>query len=145
VTVLELHASNAMTTIVGLFDNERDLDKAVDRLARAGFEDTVYDESIVAEEVGSIGPIFTPGTAPVTVWGSSAKPAVPRKPDRQAVVRAFKAHLADYHLPSDVIDGYVTAFHGNVEFVLVRTDAKRAGQAIEFLKGCGAMRVNRHG
>lgn len=134
-----------MTTIVGLFDNERDLDKAVDRLARAGFEDTVYDESIVAEEVGSIGPIFTPGSAPVTVWGGSTKPAVPRKRDRQAVVHAFKAHLADYHLPSDVIDAYVTAFHGNVEFVLVRTDPQRAAQAIEILKGCGAMRVSRHG
>ena len=134
-----------MTTIVGLFDNERDLDKAVDRLARAGFEDTVYDESIVAEEVGSIGPIFAPGAAPVTVWGSIAEPAVPRKLDRQAVVRAFKAHLADYHLPGDIINAYVTAFHGNVEFVLVRTDPRRAVQAIEILKGCGAMRVNRHG
>ena len=34
-----------MTTTVGIFDNARDLDKAVERLARAGFEDTVYDEA----------------------------------------------------------------------------------------------------
>ena len=35
-----------MTTIIGIFDNARDLDKAVIKLARAGFDETVYDESI---------------------------------------------------------------------------------------------------
>jgi fructose-1,6-bisphosphatase/inositol monophosphatase family enzyme len=55
-----------MTTIVGIFDNARDLDKAVERLARAGFEETVYDEAIVAEEAGSMGPALAPGSAPVT-------------------------------------------------------------------------------
>ena len=44
-----------MTTIVGIFDNARDLDKAVERLTRAGFEDTVYDEAIVAEETSNVG------------------------------------------------------------------------------------------
>ena len=43
-----------MTTIVGIFDNARDLDKAVERLSRAGFEDTVYDEAIVSEELGNV-------------------------------------------------------------------------------------------
>jgi fructose-1,6-bisphosphatase/inositol monophosphatase family enzyme len=37
-------------TIVGIFDNDRDLDKAVERLARARFEHTVYNEAIVGEE-----------------------------------------------------------------------------------------------
>ena len=44
-----------MTTIVGIFDNERDLDKSVGRLAHAGFKYTVYDEAIVGEEPGSFG------------------------------------------------------------------------------------------
>jgi hypothetical protein len=39
-----------MTTIVGIFDKARDLDEAVERLAEAGIEDTVFDEAIVAEE-----------------------------------------------------------------------------------------------
>ena len=39
--------SRTMTTIVGIFDNARDLDKAIERLARAAFQDTVYDEAIV--------------------------------------------------------------------------------------------------
>ena len=134
----------AMTTIVGIFDNARDLDKAVERLARAGFEDTVYDEAIVAEEVGNIGPVFAPGSAPVVIWGSAAKPALPRKPGRQTIVRAFKAHLADYHLPKNVIEAYVTNFNHNGEFVLVRTDTERAGQVLEILRECGATRVNRH-
>ena len=46
-----------MTTIIGIFDNARDLDKAVNKLARAGFEETVYDESIVAEDTPKGGPI----------------------------------------------------------------------------------------
>jgi hypothetical protein len=54
----------AMTTVVGIFGNARDLDKAVERLARAGFEDAVYDEGIVTEEAGNIGPIFAPGSGP---------------------------------------------------------------------------------
>jgi hypothetical protein len=47
-----------MTTIVGIFDNARNLDRAVEQLARAGFEDTVYDVAIVAgETVNSGGPV----------------------------------------------------------------------------------------
>ena len=34
-----------MTTVVAIFDNARDVDQAVTRLARAGFEDTVYDRA----------------------------------------------------------------------------------------------------
>ena len=136
-----------MTTIVGIFDNARDLDKAVERLARAGFEDTVYDEAIVAEEPSNAGPmVFAPGYAPAMVWGS-AEPTLKPKPDRHArhaIVEAFKAHLADYHLPNDVIAAYATTFFHNGEFVLVRTDSERAEQVMEILRECGATQVNRH-
>jgi hypothetical protein len=37
------------SVIVGIFDNAQDLERAGERLAAAGFEDTVYDEAIVAE------------------------------------------------------------------------------------------------
>ena len=68
-----------MTTIVGIFDNERDLDKSVGRLARAGFEYTVYNEAIVAEEPGNFGPVvFSSGYGPAVSWGS-AEPALPTK------------------------------------------------------------------
>jgi hypothetical protein len=51
-----------MKTVVGIFDNARDLDKAIERLARAGFQDTVYDEAIVGGEPGGSGPaVFAPG------------------------------------------------------------------------------------
>ena len=133
-----------MTTIVGIFDNARDLDKAVGRLARVGFEDTVYDEAIVAGEALNVGPpVFAPGSAPVVVWGST-EPALPHKPSHHAIARAFKAHLAHYHLPDKMIEAYATTFFHNGEFVLVRTDNERAEQAMEILRECGAMRVNRH-
>jgi hypothetical protein len=136
-----------MTTIVGIFDNARDLDKAVERLARAGFEDTVYDEAIVAGEPSNGGPVvFAPGYAPAMVWGS-AEPDSPPKITHHAqhtIVQAFKAHLAEYHLPSDVIQAYAVTFYHNGEFILVKTEPERAEQAMKILRDCGATRVNRH-
>jgi hypothetical protein len=133
-----------MTAIVGIFDNGRDLDKAVGRLARAGFEDTVYDEAIVAGEGLNIGPpVFAPGYAPAVVWGSAER-ALPHKPGHRAIALAFKAHLAHYHLPDEMIEAYATTFFHNGEFVLIRTNNERAEQVMEILRECGATRVNRH-
>jgi len=143
--VLE-HCGLEMTTIVGIFDNARDLDKAVDRLARAGFEDTVYDEAIVAEETSNVGTVFAPGSAPAVFWGN-VKPDLPPKRTEHAqhtIVQAFKAHLADYHLPADAIEAYAVNFYHNGEFVLVKTSPERAEQAMEILRECSATRVNRH-
>ena len=132
-----------MTTIIGIFDNARDLDKAVNKLARAGFDETVYDESIVAEDAPRGEPIaFALGHTPATFWDT--KPVLPSKTDRSAVVRAFKAHLADYNLPEDVIEGYAITLHHS-EFVLVKTDANRADQARNIMRDCGAIRTDRHG
>ena len=132
-----------MTTVIGVFDNARDLDRAVGKLARAGFEETVYDEGIVSEEAGSGGTIvFAPGYAPAMVWGS-AEPTFRTKPDPNAVVRAFKAHLADYDLTDEVIQGYAITFHHS-EFLLVKTEAQRADHAMKIMQDSGALRANRH-
>ncbi len=63
---------------------------------------------------------------------------------QHTIVEAFKAHLADYDVPADVIRAYAITFYHNGEFILVKTDAERAGQAMEILRGCGATRANRH-
>jgi hypothetical protein len=140
----KLSPDHSMTTIIGIFDNERHLDRAVDKLARAGFEDTVYDESIVTEEAPRGEPIaFALGHVPTPFWGSR-KPAVPAKPDQSSVIRAFKAHLADYNLPDEVIEGYAITLHHS-EFVLVKTQANRADQVMTIMKDCGAIRTDRHG
>jgi hypothetical protein len=135
-------------TIVGIFDNTRDLDKAIERLARAGFQHTVYDEAIVGEEPGGGGPaVFAPGYGPPAAWGSSAEPELRPKPDRHArhaIVKAFRAHLADYGLPAEVIEAYTVTFYHSGEFILVRTNASRTEQAMEILRTCRATRVNRH-
>jgi hypothetical protein len=76
-----------MTTIVGIFDDAWNVEKAIERLAVAGFEDTIYDEAIVAEQPGSAGaiPFRAPGSAPEKVLGSDA-PNLLSKPDRNALV-----------------------------------------------------------
>jgi PAS domain S-box-containing protein len=131
-------------TIVGIFDNARCLDKAVERLSRARFEHTVYNEAIVGEEAINVGPpVFASGLAPAVVWGS-AEPALPSRPSQDTIIRAFKAHFAHCHLPQEVIEAYATTFSHNGEFVLVRTDTVRAEQVMEILRECGARQVNRH-
>jgi hypothetical protein len=135
-----------MTTIVGILDSASDEDKVVERLAAAGFDGTVYDEAIVTEEPGSVdpaGPTLAGGSAPEVVLGSNAPNLIPKR-DKHSIVRAFKAHLADYHLSDDVVEAYATTFYHGGKFVLVRTDAERAGQVLEILKDSGATRVNRH-
>jgi hypothetical protein len=133
-----------MTTIIGIFDNARDLDRAVDKLARAGFEDTVFDEAIVAEDAGKGDPIvFALGHAPAVPW-AGAKPNFKAKPTRNAVIRAFKAHLAEYKLPDEVIEGYAITLHHS-EFLLVKTEPHRADQVVAIMRDCAAVRADRHG
>jgi hypothetical protein len=134
-----------MVTVIGIFDIDkaRGLDQAVERLAAAGFDDTVYNEAIVPEDAGNVAPVFVPGTAPPVVVGS-INPDSPHKSDLRTIVRAFRTHLTQYHLPDEVIAGYATTFYRNGKFVLVRTDTQRAEQVIDILHECGASRVNRH-
>ena len=76
-------------------------------------------------------------------WGSAER-AVPSKPSQDTIVRAFKAHLAHWHLPNKVIEAYASTFSHNGEFVLVRTDAVQAEQVMEILRECGARQADRH-
>jgi hypothetical protein len=133
------------SVIVGIFDNAQDLDRAVERLAAAGFEGTVCDEAILAEEPGNVGPV-----APVPV-GPVLAPGVIRgeglssvEPDLPTIVRAFKSHLADWHLPDDVVEAYATAFYHKGKFVLVRIEPECAKHVMEIFRECHASRVNRH-
>ena len=128
-----------MKTIVGIFDRAQDLDHAIERLADAGFEDTVYDEAIIADELGNFGPSGL-GAAP----GVVVEPYKPNRPDRQAIIRAFKAHLSEYGVPDNVIESYATAFYHNGKFILIRTETERAEQAKEILSSCRPSQVNQH-
>jgi len=133
-----------MTTIVGIFDNERDLDKSVGRLAHAGFKYTIYDEAIVGGEPGSFGSlVFSSSYGPPVSWSSNEPPLLSKR-GRQRVIQAFKAHLAHYDVPNKVIEAYATTFSENGRFVLVKTDAVRAEQVMEILWECGARQVNCH-
>ena len=132
-----------MTTTVAIFDNARDLEKAVERLAAGGFEDTVYDEAIVAGEAGNVGTVSAPDSA-TGVLLRSVQPNLSPRPNRHAIVRAFRAHLADYRLSEEVIEAYATTFYHGGEFVLGRNDNEHAGKVIEILRECGATRVNKH-
>ena len=132
---------NTETVIVGIFDNSQDLERADKQLAAAGFEATVYDETIAAEEsVGvspvPVGPMLAPGTVPREDLGT-AESDVP-------AMSAFKSHLAECQLPDEVIDAYATAFSHKGKFVLVRTEPECAKHVMEILEECSASRVNRH-
>jgi hypothetical protein len=131
---------NTETVIVGIFDNSQDLERADKELAAAGFEATLYDEALVAEESSKVGPV------PV---GSVLAPGGPTEDVESAqfdspAMPALKTQLADFHLPDDVIDAYATAFSHHGKFVLVRTEPECVKHVIEILEACSASRVNRH-
>lgn len=113
-----------MTIVVGIFDSPQALDEAIVQLADRGFDDTVYDQSIIAQEVGVTRPTAQ---------------------DRHAIAEAFKKHLKDYHVPPDVIASYTTSFIHDGKIVIVKTDGKRASEAADVMRKCRASRVNRHG
>ena len=96
---------------------------------------------IVKEEPGSLDPAV-PTLAPQLVLGSDEPNLLPRA-GKHTIARAFKAHLADYHLPHEVIEAYATTFYHGGKFVLVKTDAERAEQVMKMLQECGATRVDR--
>jgi len=91
-----------MTTSVGIFDSTRDLEKAVEQLAAAGFEDTVYDEAILAREAGNVASTSELGTI-AHVLLRSVQPNLSPQLDRHSIVRAFRHHFRDYHLSEEVI------------------------------------------
>jgi hypothetical protein len=132
-----------MTTIVGIFDNTRDMEQAVVRLAEAGLEDAIYDDAILAQETENVGPIVASGAAQ-PVLARSVRPDSPSKPNIDTIIRAFKRHLANYHLPSDVINAYATTFLHGGKFILVKADPQRSEQVIAILRQCGASRVTLH-
>lgn len=113
-----------MTIVVGIFDSPQALDEAIVQLADHGFDDIVYDQSIVAQEMGV---------------------ARPTAEDRHAIVETFKDHLKDYHVPPEVISGYATSFFHDGKIVIVKTDGERASQVEDIMRRCRASRVNRHG
>jgi hypothetical protein len=131
------------SVIVGIFDNDRDLDQADERLAAEGFEGTVYDEAIVAEEPSSVDPV-----GPVPVGSVLAPGAVPTEDlgsiesDSPTIARAFKSSLADCHLPDDVNEAYATAFYHKGKFVIVRTEPECDKHVMKILRECGATRVD---
>jgi hypothetical protein len=54
----------------------------------------------------AVGPALAAGVVPAEGSGNV-------KADLPAVVQAFKSHLADYHLPNQVIEAYATTFYIN--------------------------------
>jgi hypothetical protein len=128
---------------VGVFDHVQDLERAVERLAAAGFEDTLYNEAIVALDAGDVAtvgrvpiPVVAPGVVATEASGSVEH-------DLPTIVRAFKSHLADYHLPDQVIEDYAMAFYHEGKVVLVRTLPQRDEEVVRILRECGASQVNR--
>jgi hypothetical protein len=127
---------------IGIFDDASDVARALERLGAAGFEDTiVYDGATARHEqqdappVGPVpvGSILAPGSVCAEDSGSG-----------EPAVRAFQSHLADYHLPDEVIEGYATTFCHDGKLIIVRTHPQRDEEVVGILRKCGASRVNRY-
>jgi hypothetical protein len=124
---------------VGIFNKFQDLERAVERLAAAGFEDTVYDQAIVALDTGNVAPVWMDFEL---VPGVFAEASGSVEPDLPTIVRAFKSHLADYHMPDQAIEDYAMAFYHEGKVILVRTPTCDEG-VVRILLKCGALQANR--
>lgn len=130
---------------IGIFDNVQDLERAIERLAAAGFEETLYDEAIVALDAGNIAPVGPVPMGPVLAPGVVPPVSGSIEPDLPAIVRAFKSHLADYHLPDQVIEDYATTFYHEGKVVLVRTRPPGDEEVVRILLKCRALQADRFG
>jgi len=126
--------------VVGIFDDDRNLDRAVERLAAEGFEDTVFDEATVSEGPANSGP--TP-VGPVLVAGAVPVQAVGKR-DLSRATRSFRSRLADYDLPETEVETYAREFERSAKFILVTPDPERMTRAMEVLRECQASRINKH-
>ena len=136
-----------MTTVIAIFDAAEQVEDAVNRLATAGLDTAVVDETSLAQEPGSVDPVgsaVVPGAAAEIVAGRDEPNLIPKR-DKNALDRAFRARLDEYYgLPDDVIEVYATTFAHSGRFVLVRASGKDADRAMEMLRAAGASRVNKH-
>ena len=88
-----------MTTIVGIFDNAHDLDKAVGGWPARDLR-IPFTMRQSWRERHSMLVRRSLRRALLRWWfGAGPEPALPHKPGHHAIARAFKAHLAHYHLP----------------------------------------------
>lgn len=132
-----------MNVVVGIFDDESDLDNAIRRLAERGFEDTVYDQSIVDQEIDDGVPMLVPATS--STPGEIGTFGGHMGHDRAANARLFKAHLEDeFHLSSKLAESYATTFFHDGKFVIVKVKNDRATEVMDILRACNASQVNQH-
>jgi hypothetical protein len=128
---------------VGIFDNTQDAERAVERLAISGFEDTVYEDATQevagAAQIGPVpvGAVLAPGVA-------STEASDRIEPDELNPGTAFRSRLAEYQLPHQVVEGYATTFDHGGKFLLVRTQPQRDEEVVRILRKFGASRVNRY-
>jgi hypothetical protein len=80
-SILMKSDAKTRSVTVGIFDNVQDLERAVERLAAAGFEDTLYDEAIVALDAGNIAPVGAVPIGRVLVPGIVAEVSGSVEPD----------------------------------------------------------------
>jgi hypothetical protein len=157
--------ANTRSVTVGIFNKIQDLERAVERLAAAGFEDTLYDEAIVALHAANVAPgwmelelvpgVFVELSGSVDAEVSSSVDAEVSssvdaeeisssvEPDLPTIVRAFKLHLADYHMSDEAIEDYAMAFYREGKVVLVKTGRPGDKEVVRILLKCGALQANR--
>jgi hypothetical protein len=120
--------TSELIVIVGM-NNEADDLAADQQPAFGGFENTLYAEAIVAEQVGTglRGPIpVHPGRIPGVI--------AQRLSDSATLMQGFKSRLSDFCLADEALGAYAWAFCDKDKFVVVETHAGRADRTAEILR-----------
>jgi hypothetical protein len=114
-----LEMATVRSVTIGIFDDARGAARGVERLGAAGFKGmTIYDGESARHEQQSALPVRPVPVGSILALGSLCRED---SGSGEPAVRAFKSHLAEYHLPDEVIEGYATILRHDGKFILVRT------------------------
>ena len=135
-----------MTTIIGIYDDSLNLEKAIEQLTRKGFQEEVIDPGVLTQQADHKAPP-SPGIAPAP--GVMAGNPTARLPKDSAAAmqeadRILRNRLDKLHLSDKEIDHYTTVFNHDGKFLIVESDTERAPEAVDIMRSNGASQVYKH-
>ena len=135
-----------MTTVIGIYDDSLNLEKAIEQLISKGFKEEVIDPDILIQK--SDHPATPgPGVAPAPgVMAGNPSATLPKENTaaRQEAGRVFRSRLDELHLSHKEIDHYTTVFNHDGKFLIVESDSERTSEAVDIMRNNGASQVYEH-
>jgi hypothetical protein len=140
-----------MTTVIGVFDNDSDLEVALNRLYEKGFNDVrVVDRGLKSGPETVIPAAFAPGNN-LSIGGTTANGAYPGAVlvpgfvglDDQAVNSAYLLDNLDVELSDEAADFYANAVRNGGKLLIAETDDDHSDMVWSVMRNSNASQYTR--